>query len=189
MVNASYDSGITSGGQVQVVSGDTSDLISTDNVKAFLRVDFSDDDYLIGIMIATAVDWIEQYCGIALRPKTIVATYASIGKNLELPYGPNPVINSIVDSNGNVITWTQTGVVFPIFHIATFTGSPAMTINYTTGYATGTVPAGIIQALLKMVSTDFDNRSNMTVERATLIEYSNDTKALLAPYRRNIAWL
>lgn len=188
MIVPSIDTGITSGMQVQVINADTSDLISLDNVKSFLRVDFSDDDYLINLMVNTAIDWIENYCAIALRPKVIIASYNSIGTRLELPYGPNSVINSIVDSAGNALTYTYFGSAFPQFKIGTFTGAPSIVITYTTGYVIGTVPAGIIQALLKMVSTDFDNRANMTVERAVLIEYSNDTKSLLAPYRRNLAW-
>ena len=62
MILASLDTGFTAGLQVQVVSSDNSDLISTDNVKSFLRVDYADDDYLIQLMTSTAIDWIEQYC-------------------------------------------------------------------------------------------------------------------------------
>jgi len=189
MVLASLDTGNTAGLQVQVVSSDNSDLISTDNVKSFLRVDYADDDYLIQLMTSTAIDWIEQYCGIALRPKTIIATYNSVSKMLELPYGPNPVISTILDSNGNALTYTQIGTVFPQFQIISYSGAASLAITYTTGYVLGTVPAGIIQALLKIIATDFDNRANITVERAVLIEYSNDAKSLLGPYRRNISWL
>lgn len=188
MVTASIDTGACTGLQLQVVASDTSDFLSLDNVKSFLRVDFADDDYWLQILLSGAIDLVESYCGISVRPKTFIATYLTVSSSFELPYGPNQVITSMVDSAGNVLAYTTLGTVYPQVRITTFTGADSITIGYTAGYLPGTVPSGIIQAIAKMVNTNFDIRADLTVERATLIEFSNDSKSLLAPYRRTIGW-
>lgn len=70
--------------------------------KAQCRMDFTDDDVPIGMLITAARQAIEQFCSISLLKKTITLTF-DLQAKVEIPYGPIQSITSFVDGDGNVV--------------------------------------------------------------------------------------
>ena len=185
-VHADINQGVCLGLVLEKVSGDSYELLSADAVKSYIRVDFADDDFILSLMLAEAIEYAEKFTGLSLRQSSYVATYDSVALSFELPMGPNCVVESVVDSSGNDIVFFMTSSQFAKINFPIMPYGPVI-ITYSAGYLPGTIPAGIITALLKMVATDYDIRANFEVVRGTLIEYNNDSKSLLKQHMRK-AW-
>jgi len=73
-----------------------SEGITLTEAKAFLRVDFTEDDDLITDLIGQSRDLIEQYTNRSLIDSTIKVT-ASKRKDIVLPFGLVSIVNTVTD--------------------------------------------------------------------------------------------
>ena len=96
-----------------ITSGPSSEPVSTAEMKTFLRVDFTDDDTLIGTYIEAARKAVEIECGLAFMTQTRKLTLrdfpTSVENKIFLPGYPVQSITHIkyYDINGTQQTWSS----------------------------------------------------------------------------------
>ena len=70
-------------------------VVSLDEAKAHLRVDYEDEDALITALIAAAVDWVEETCGQDFRTRQWRIERATTFTRLEFPRGPVKSVEAV----------------------------------------------------------------------------------------------
>lgn len=166
--------------------------------KAHLRVTGIDDDTLIGTLITTARQFVENFTNRALITQTWEWRLDRFYPwTLIVPMAPLASVTSIqyVDGNGDTQTLALTeytvdaksdparitpayGKSWPAtrYHIN------AVTITFTAGYGTASaVPSPIKQALLLVLAEMYERRE-AAIAGAPIIEIPLGVKALLMPY-------
>lgn len=140
--------------------------ISLQEVKDYLRVDFSDDDSLIELCIRAAIDSIERYSGRILQKSGCKAYYfQNGGDKVALYYADNIELN--------------TGSTYEVKGGAIYTEDTDIEIEYTAGYENDALPFWAKQAILSNVAYRYENRGDVGMS-ATQID--NNTKDILAPH-------
>lgn len=163
----------------------TAEVVTLEEAKNYLRVDYPEDDDLIEALIATAQTRLEQYAGVAMTPRTL-RVVAYVSEFIELPYVPTGTI-SVVEYWNN-----QDWVVMPVGDynvLGETTKKIYMVANndmeyrftYTCGYAT--TPAGMKKAILKYVADLYEYRES-SVEASKPNENLTTAYELMKPYKR-----
>ena len=80
---------------VETTTPTYSAVISTADLKAFLRVTHSDEDTLIEAMRAAAIQHVESFCNIRLGDRTAVMYLDDFPQAMEIPVGPVNSITSV----------------------------------------------------------------------------------------------
>lgn len=180
--------------------------VSVAEAKANSRVDTSDDDTLIGVLIDAAVAHLDGYAGTlgrALVQQTWRQDVAAFIDPLRLPVGNVMAISSITyydssnalqtlstdvytamsDERGSYVT-LKPDQSWP----SVYSRPDAVRVTWTAGYGANAsdVPAAIRQAILLMVSSWYENRET-TVIGTIVADLPMGSQALLAPYRR-VGW-
>lgn len=130
-------------------------IISRADAKNYIRIDVTADDTLIDLMIEAAHTAAENYMSrdIIAKERTYYLD-SSVDGFIDVPFGPVASVDSVTVKGTNV-SFTVYGLGDPMVEI-----EPATTdikINYTTeGMSDGLLK----QALLMMVSTYYDNRTD-----------------------------
>lgn len=155
--------------------------ISLSTAKAYLKVDFSDEDSLITSLISQVRERVEQFTGLSLIASQIEVNVPYVPDELRLPY-PNHDTITEVKINGQVSTaYTKTGlsrfILIPDSVFMSDLGEKGMYVKYkTTGYC----PEGLKQAMLKALDEGYRNRGNTFEGQITGL--SENTYAMCAPY-------
>lgn len=138
--------------------------VTLDELKAHLNLSFSgsasfddDDDYLT-TLITYVRDFVERYCGISVKAKTIVAELRNECGGVDLPCWPVYSIISSVDRDNVAVTLSITGDKFK-----TIDGpaSDYIKVTYYAGYmkfGASYVPKAIKQAILEECAYRYTNR-------------------------------
>lgn len=178
--------------------------VLVDDLRRHLRLDASDEDFLLETWLRAAVDNVEGYTGAVLSTSTFEARLDSFpgAAEIELPRNPVQSITSVqyVDAAGS--TQTMAGADYqlvapadPIGGIATLAlgygkswpsargGIGDVRITFVAGYADRkSIPQEIVSAVLLIGADLFENREGQGRE-ASFVQ--NPTlRALLAPHRR-----
>lgn len=183
--------------------------VSLVDVKAHLRVDFTDDDVLLLAMMTAARQAIEDYCHISLVRKTITLTleaneslrsnYAQpyqVRENFnkfEIPYGPIisvDLVTSIASDGSSAIAcvlnqdYFLVGIAFKTIKIVNaFTNN---ILVYTAGYTA--LPGPLRLAILNEIAYRYDSRGDSQgAVRATAFTHQGVCEAariLADPYKR-----
>lgn len=139
----------------------TTEPISLEDMKLWLRLDIEDDDDLVTALIKTARVQIEGYLNRSLVLKNVKAILNNSLGSIYLPYCPIiSAIEDIVikDKSGNDITNAEIlGLEFPYIAL------PAIDyiyVEYSTGYAQQ--PDWAIAAIKQQVSWLYENRGDET---------------------------
>jgi uncharacterized phiE125 gp8 family phage protein len=178
-------------------------------VKANSRIDFDDDDALLGAMIAAAVSHLDGWTGIlgrCLCQQTWRQDFDCFERALRLPLAPVISVESVkyddadgvertvdpsnyrvlADERGPAVVFV-TGFAFP----GLFIERPAVRVSYVAGYPDGegdgatTVPDAIRHAILMIVAHWYENREEVLVgSGAAAVRIPMAADALLAPFRR-----
>jgi hypothetical protein len=122
--------------------------------KLFARVDGSDEDSLIGALIAAARLHVESVTGRALITQTWRLVVDCVtGLVVPLPVAP---AQALVDApDGAVLEGDGVVLAAPV--------SGALTVDYTAGYgAAADVPADLRQAVLTLVAYWYEHRDSVT---------------------------
>lgn len=155
---------------VKIISESTTEPVTLEEVKKYIRKDFPDDDALLDeTLIPAARKRLEKLTGCSIVTKTITAVLELINRQ-ELPYGP---VHEITDADNYSII----GEVFPRVE-----GEGKITITYTAGYGDD-LPEDLKTAIMAMVLSMDENRGDD--DKA---HYSQIAKSLAAPFRR-VLWV
>jgi len=165
--------------QVQITTDLASEPVSVSEAKAYMRVTDSDDDTLIGELITSARQRLERFTGLSFGAKTLKARWDSMDSWAELPYQPKAVITGCVDDDGVTLVYESRGLDYKQVYCNTQYG---VTFTYTVSWTT--FPKALKEAILKEVSTAYENRENFYID-GTMTELCNSAKYLAQPFSRN----
>ncbi len=138
------------------------DLVS--RVKRLLFLDVPDYDKLIGELLASAIEEVEQFTGLAIGLQTRRVRYGAVTGLVALPYAPVLNIQSI-DAGGTYLpdkglfsaVWPEGG-----------------SVTYQCGYTLETIPAGLLNALVRCIAVQTSLNPSLK---------PGDWKAMARPYQ------
>jgi uncharacterized phiE125 gp8 family phage protein len=154
--------------QIRYSNVGTTEPITAAEVKAWLKVDFSDEDTLIGSLITQVRELAEEASGLALIDKTIEYFEEDrdiIGDWVKLPYPAHNAITAVVLDGETLTTddYSVTGLTQKLIKITgTVTvddtlNDNGLKVTYTTE---GTCPNGVKIAMLKEIAETYEKRGN-----------------------------
>ena len=163
--------------------------VSLVEAKAYLRVDNTDEDTLIGTLITAARQWVESYLDRALILRQLVLRFDTFPVEIELP---QPPLSSAGTTTAISLTYTlETGTTatlstseYRIDRTSTpgvlrqnYSGSwpghlndyNSIAVTYWAGYGSeeGDIPPAIKNAILLMVGHLFENRTAVVTNTNT----------------------
>lgn len=167
-------------------SGAVSEPVSLAEMKDYMRLtgfsgiesvdEFTFDDDLIERLIRAARHKIEQYCGISIVNKSLVAHIKNYAGDTELPFGPVVDVDSVTDIDGNEINFTVVGTDFKIMRLP----QQEVLVSYRCGY--DSIPDEIIVAIQITVAYWYENRAGEKQLPLTVMD-------ILSKYKRGWTWL
>ena len=171
---------------IQVITPATAEPLSLAEVKEFLRVDSSDEDATLNIMISAAREMCETYTRQILMTTTIdeVGDAFPAG-NISLSRSPIQSITSVsyLDSAGDTQTVSSSDYTSDLIsqpsRLDPVTSWPtasvevnAVTIRYVVGYTSASdVPAPIRQGIMLAIASMYENRTDGVKRLPTASEY------------------
>lgn len=181
-------------------------VVTLDQAKAHLQVDFDDDDDLIAALVLSAQDHVEQLTSRVLTPREMELSLAGFpltssgrGTNdaIEIPRVPVTGVTAIAytDSDGETVSlveadwrWSETeaGLVMPAFATSwptSYDERGSVRVTFQAGYEEGLAPASLEAAVKLMLGHLYANREGVNVG-STVSEMPLGVMALCAPYRR-----
>lgn len=166
--------------------GYTAYPITLAQAKEFCRAENTTtaQDALFSMWIRATFTKVENYTGLSLKPKTIVAVLTVPQGQMELPFGPVTNTPTFVDQQGTAQTLITYGLNFPsIQYPVIYTKA-----TYTAGYADGQVPDELIEAMLLDICYFWENRGDQSVGSMlqTATAWCPETIAICQKWRRNI---
>lgn len=153
--------------------------ITIAEAQAFCRVENTteEQDDLFRRWIFAARKKIEDYTGLSLIPRNIVAILTCRQGNMELPFGPVTSTPSFVDTEGVAQEITTRGLDFPyIVDKVEYTKA-----TYTAGYADGECPEELQQAMLLQICFWWENRGDVPSKG-----WCPETIAICQKWRRSL---
>ena len=163
--------------------------LTLQEVKDFLRVDYTVDDDYIESLIEGAYDAFEGYTNRSIRDYTISATWEQFGVSLDLPYPPlhtgsisvTSVEYAFEDGTRNDVTsiWEQIGGSIRVLKPETI--APGYRLYITYSVVNPTIPKKVKTGLLKWIATNYEDRQNTA--DFNVYEVPNSSKHLWAEYR------
>ena len=160
--------------------------VSLNSAKAFLKINFDDDDYIIQGMIRSARELLEKQLNISITPKTVTATFTHDGCfEYPIPYGPvGEVISAqfqYCEEETVAISTSNYKVLGSEFKM--FKGTAGWwTLEYKAGY--DYPPQAIRDGMLKQVAWMYENRGDV----AGAGQVNPDVLYMLSVYNKN-TWI
>jgi uncharacterized phiE125 gp8 family phage protein len=188
--------------QVRIKTDVITDIVSLEEAKNWCKITGSQDDNVIEMLLTSAREALEKYTASTFAQKTIYATWIEIPDDwiLELPYGPVISVDKVysIDDEGTEVLQTVNsdyyvyGDTEAVIKVSQFwsTGERvhrSIRVEYKAGYGdtlTEALPERLREAILKEVATQYKFRDNLSEVSTVLL--SNESKALAAPYRRQL---
>jgi len=184
-------------------TGTVTELITTAQAKAHLRVDISDDDTLIDTLVTAARMHVEMHTGRSFAQHTYRADIPNFNDAIVLPHRPIQSITSIqyynTDSPEALTTlaanvynlnsetiYRNYGMDWPT---AWAIRPDAISITYATGYLdnasprAATFPEAIRQAVYLIVGDLYENREGQFANNFATVQPNRTVDALINPYR------
>ena len=149
------------------------EAITLAEVKAYLRVDFNNEDALITQLIKQSIEWVEIYTQHRIYNREItLVTYLEEVQLFDFPFVS---VTSAKDKINVALTYTIVDTGLLLFNTVEY-----KTIIYNAGYLSGTLPETLRLAIYKIVAFNFDNRLPTT-------EIPNEIRQSLGSFRR-VTW-
>lgn len=164
---------------IVTLSETSTEPVALPEMKAYLHVDFANDDFLISLMISSARRRLEKFTGRSFVPKTVIATLQLDG-NYELPYGPVNAISEVTKINGDDSEVLQ-ATDYNVYGEAFKSFSPHSTGMYKVEYTAGnnSLPEDLKLAIMAEVGYRYENRGDENVKGISDMAYH-----LAHPYKR-----
>ena len=170
-------------------------IISTADLKTFLRVDHSEEDTLIEALRLAAVQYVENYCNVKCGSVSAVMYLDKFPVQWEVPVGPVTAVGSITYNIGSATTTTLSTdnyfvdlkrkparisvINVPDVYDHVYNG---VQINLTIGYAEASLPEAMIQAIRLLVGHYYEQRQE-TIAGTIITNIPSGIHSLLNPYR------
>lgn len=185
---------------IKVVTAPTSNPISTADMKARLRVDFTDEDDVIAAMIAGAVARIDgpRGIGIAMMAQTWRLTLDAFPSEFRLPGWPITSVASIKYDDADGVEQTITSSNYRVdlnatpVRVAPVSGyawpaplvaNGVVRVEYVLGQVhAADVPADLVDAVAMLAAERYENREAATDGTRSPLAYGVDM--ILAEYRQ-----
>lgn len=177
----------------KVTTQPTSEPITLNEAKAWLKVDFTEDDAVINSLISAAREEVENFTLHKLMPQTITEKFNALNNGLELSVYPVSSIQSItyIDEDGNNQTLSTSDYVLDNFQRmpritpkngvtwpSVLSEENAVTVVYSAGYLNADeVPAGIKNAMLRIIGNWYEKREESVRKMPTDVDW------ILSKYR------
>lgn len=184
-----------------LVTGPTQEPLTLEEAKLHLRVDHTDDDAYIAMLIITARNMVENHTGRALLTQTWDYTLSDFPRRgfITLPLAPLQSVTSITyydtagagtvygTSNYQVDAYGAPGRVALGYGLSwpstTLRTANGVVIRFVAGYAsTGAVPQDIKHAMLLIIGHFYENREDTTTASVGNKAIERGVDALLTPY-------
>jgi uncharacterized phiE125 gp8 family phage protein len=175
--------------QIEIVSTTGSELITTSDVKDYVRIDTTADDTLIDRMIVQARIWCENYISRDIVAKARKYYLDKAEGFIQIPFAPVATITSVT-VQGSSAEYQEKGLnkeqiiltsgVNQVLSGSNTSFAMEVLITYTTA---GLSDDLIKQALLQMVSTYYDNRTDF-IQGKNVNEIPTDVKSILSSYKQ-----
>ena len=161
--------------------------------KLQCRVIDTSEDTLITALITAAREFVENRTGHILARRTFTDQRDNFGRFIELDRRPVASISAVtyMDVAGVATTYTgfvtnldrPTARIYPALngYWPAYIGSGGVTVTYVAGYAAGTIPQALIQAMLILIATWYGQREAVTRDQANEVPFAVD--ALCEPFR------
>ena len=165
--------------QIKINATLGSEIITTTEVKNYVRIDTTADDALIATMITQARIWAENFISrdIVSKNRTYYIDRTDTGL-FDLPFSPVASISEITINN--IITTNYEILGLDNETIELDQGSAdRVKITYITS---GLNDSLLKQALLQLVSTYYDNRADF-IESQSVSEIPSNVKVVLSSYK------
>jgi uncharacterized phiE125 gp8 family phage protein len=184
----------------KVTTAPAAEPVTLTDVKNHLKVDTSDDDDLIGVMIQAAREYVETYTGRAVMEQTIeervdyfpAVTYTNPRGGIELRFAPLKTLTHLKykDSDGTEQTLaantdyvldniSEPPRIFPAYGVSwpiSRDEPNAVWFEYVAGYTTASdVPASIKQAIFLIVGKMYEQREDSVKNLPTASKWLLDT--------------
>jgi uncharacterized phiE125 gp8 family phage protein len=172
--------------------------VDLNTVKNYIRTNYTVDDSLLDdILIKSAQSFIEKQLEICLTQRTVTAFYECANSRIELPFGPHISVDAVyfVDKGVETATdnWYTTGLDYKTLYIGESWTSGGklqrdVKVVMTCGFVTDEsdaqqdIPEQLIEALLKVIATNYEMRMNYGESPTFVIP--NEAKQLMKPYKR-----
>ena len=164
--------------EIKIVSVTGSELISTSTAKAFMKVDFSDDDTIIGVMITAAHTWCENYLSKDIIAKQRIYYVPKTTGQFDLPFAPIASIDELKIDGVVSTAYSTLGINSETIELNAGE-TEKVQVKYTT---TGLTDSIVKQALLQLVATYYDNRADFEVG-AAVNEVPTNITNILSPLK------
>ena len=162
----------------------STDIISTADAKAWMKVDTATEDSLIADLVAEVIDAVEQEYSFQLIEKTVTASWESYAKRVELPTFPVKSITSVktITSNGTETTLTADedyylqgdSLIFSEIDPYAYPYERVrLKVVYTAGF--DPIPNGIILGLKKAILSAYEDRQDLV--EGSVKELPNSSKS------------
>ena len=178
--------------QIEIVSTTGSELITTSDVKDYVRIDTTADDTLIDRMIVQARIWCENYISRDIVAKQRKYYMDKAEGFIQIPFAPVATITSVT-VQGQTAEYQEKGLnkeqiilTSGVNEVLSGSNTPfakEVLITYTTA---GLSDDLIKQALLQMVSTYYDNRADFVEGGRILSEIPTNVKSILSSHLKFI---
>lgn len=169
--------------QIKINSTIGNEILTSQSVKDYVRIDTDSDDNVITSMISQARIWCENYISRDIVSKNRTYYLDSTNGIFDLPFGP---VSSIIEVRINGIVTTDFEALGLNNETIELDGGSAERVKIT--YITEGINDSLVkQAMLQLISTYYDNRSDF-IEGASKgigqnVEIPTSSKAILTSYK------
>ena len=163
--------------QIKINSTTGSEIVSTDDFKAYARISTTADDTLIASIIKQARIWCENYISRDIVAKNRTYYIPETNGIFDLPFGPVSSISSITIDGTATTDYTTPGLDLETIDL----DGPAEKVKITY-ITTGLDDELLQQAILQFGTTLYDNRHDFVVGK-NIDEIHTSTKTILNAYK------
>ena len=164
--------------EIKINSTTGSELLTTQEVKDYVRIDTSSDDAIISAMITQARIWCENYISKDIVSKNRTYYLSHTNGVYDLPFGPVTSISEITIDGTATTDYEILGLDNETIDLDSSSAENVKSTYITTGIN----DALIKQAMLQLISTYYDNRSDFKTGIA-INEIPTSTTIILTSYK------
>jgi len=167
--------------QVKINSTTGTEIVTTADVKLYSRIDTTADDTLIARMITQARIWCENYVSRDIVAKNRTYYMDSTNGIFDIPFAPVSSISSVTIDGTASTDYTMLGLDNETMELDGG-AAPNVKVTYIT---TGLDDSLLIQAILQLTATYYDNRSDVFEGSSKFgqVEIPTSVKNILSSYR------
>lgn len=185
--------GVVTVSTVDTGTNSATDVLSTADAKAWMKVETSDDDSLISSLVSSIIDLTEQSYSFQLIEKTVTAEWESFGQRVDMPLFPVQSVSSVktINNQGTETTLTVGDDFYLagdtiVFNSVDSYESPFQRIRLKVVYVAGftTIPNGILTGLKKCVLSSYEDRQDLV--EGGVSELPNNSKSFFKKYTKLI---